>query len=116
MKGWVRRRVYQLGFRPKKDTIFYSPSLTMLYACREGFKEARKNGRPAIILPNASRPLHILNAWDMLFAIKFCPICGYDMSMITAVDGEKYCPNNHGKLYVSEDREGLPIIAFELRE
>lgn len=39
----IRRLIYRLGLRPKPDSIFYSPTLSLLLAC-EGIGEAFKKG------------------------------------------------------------------------
>lgn len=45
--SWIRTRIYRWGFRPKRSSIFYSPSremeIVMRNVIREGFTKAFKD-------------------------------------------------------------------------
>lgn len=37
---WLKRVVYRRGYRPKVGSVFYSPSMTLLYALDDAIADA----------------------------------------------------------------------------
>jgi hypothetical protein len=51
----------------------------------------------------------------ILAMAKCCPICGTRLITVEWYP-EKECPHFHGRMHVTEDDDGLPILAFRLHQ
>jgi hypothetical protein len=122
--GIIHRVVYDMGFRPKSSSVFYSQPL----AFKTAYIQAILNSPlRALTTMNISQPevwteiadaLDLLKPYDAQVTVydrmNFCPVCG--TVLVRLVVDVKECPHLHGMAYVTEDSSGLPVITFELTE
>lgn len=142
---WLRKKVYELGFRPQFGTILYSPSLDWMYAgdsIAEAIHDGLEKGYAAVakdiemgIGNEETDPQKVLDEIERVVhghdwfeenkvakanreaAIFFCPLCG--MSLAFSIDTLLFeCSGlemNHGYFDVSMGRKSDGDIEMILK-
>jgi hypothetical protein len=124
----IRRFLYDIGMRPSKNAVFFSPSLAMttsMQSWTEAFEKGgdmRYAGRHSsaattavIQLPTVS--VEIDRKASMFERFAFCPMCGSKLGV--TLQGSKICQQMHGQTsldMIEDEDETLPTVTFELYE
>lgn len=111
MISHIRRLVYRLGFDPKHGTILYSPSLALIKTMDQALRDVKLLELPPI---NPRIFMDSLTKETMTMCAKYCVFCGVELNQVGPY--VKECEHGHGRAYPTEDRNGLPVITFELND
>lgn len=114
MMDRVRRIAYRLGFRPKFESVFYSPSLDYLSSGKNFMDDLRDRVEKAAprVLDVSVSPAGVKIMRGPLFDLmRYCVLCGARLADFAA--DVKACPRGCGQAHPDKDAHELNVITFE---
>lgn len=116
---YIRLGVYKMGFRPKPNTVLFSPSLSPtsdfdMKVNFESFIQAHQKPSNLLLLPSDIKLVPVTMPNDLLYRAGYCIICSTELTGF--ITGVKACPNGCGQVLIQDTDQGTPILVFELNE
>jgi hypothetical protein len=115
----IRKIVYAMGMRPKQGSIFFSPTIAVTLANHEAWrsmvevmKKVEATGSMINLFEIPPPPVVKIDSRQTLYEqMLYCVLCRAKLESL--VLDIKECPHGCGRVFTTENAQGLPVITFE---